>query len=494
MDKKAKEDGERGIFNKLEEMTNLSGLRENTPFLKQKGLKEVMDILRKADDNIRSIVVGKSIGESNIELDGTSLKHLITEAKKNINRREYIIAISFLGRFHEKIEQINELGNDFNSEVVGMHDKLIFDGLDDETKAHLKKLHKKFAMQKEAGIRDFLANIFSARGQALKYWEKTYPNQIKKLKNETNAMFNRSEALYNTILASLGKLGSFRAVRQVDLYVDNLKNICQKLSVYDKAFEDFYKANVKGFLDRLPQPKEEGDMLAPRPTILPPESVKPATVPQGPASAIFAPMSLGPRTDAPIQNLPESALDFDLGPRVPAQPQRFEGNSRPTLPSAHIEQMRNAPVEVAPTEEIAVSPAYVAAPNPVVPVSVVNKPVEPTPPSAGQQARDLARAERVKPRAPATHAAPAAPKAPPPLPTSAPVAPQPPEGINLWEMGLSADDGFTSHAEFYSLLDKLANTQPEKMASFIKKYAQAISSTDVATSIQLLKIAKSIGG
>lgn len=100
MDKKAKEDGERGIFNKLEEMTNLSGLRENTPFLKQKGLKEVMDILRKADDNIRSIVVGKSIGESNIELDGTSLKHLITEAKKNINRREYIIAISFLGRFH----------------------------------------------------------------------------------------------------------------------------------------------------------------------------------------------------------------------------------------------------------------------------------------------------------------------------------------------------------------------------------------------------------
>lgn len=475
MDKTAQK---RSLLNKLEEMTNVSGFSaENVPLLKQDGFREVMDNLRKVDDDIRSIAVGKSIGDSTIDTDGVSLKELLNEAKKNINRREYTIAISFLGRFRKKIRQINDLGKAFDSDVSGIHEKLLLDGLDDETQNHLRELRQSFAMQKEAGIKDFLVNILSSRGKALKHWEKTYPNQVKKLKEETKGMLNRSSSLYDILLDSLGKLGAFRAKRQVDVYATELNNLSKRVNDYEKAFKVFYDTNVKGFLDRLPQPKEEEmkqdtTEVAPLP-VLSPETQKPVTIPQGPSSAIFAPMDLGPKQDVVSPNRPmpmqSEMLDVDLGPKE-------EEVVRPTLPSVHVEQMRQAPPS---------TPVEVSSPAPQAPPAAVTPP--PAKPVPQAKAPGNLRSQLLKKNPPPTPA-PLTPPAPPVK------TPKPPEGINTWDLGLSNDAGFRSHAEFYSLLNKLAKTDPSKMASFIKKYAQSISSTDVATSIQLLKVAKSIGG
>lgn len=51
-----------------------------------------------------------------------------------------------------------------------------------------------------------------------------------------------------------------------------------------------------------------------------------------------------------------------------------------------------------------------------------------------------------------------------------------------------------AHNEFLSSLESMSSESPAMLALYIKKYAQSIQSTDLETSINLLKISKAIGG
>src|SRR5665213_1986040 len=64
---------------------------------------ELMEKLRESDDKVREIAMGEGEGE-----EGKTLKDLLKVAKTNFNRKEYMTAISFLGRFHDRLEVIDQ--------------------------------------------------------------------------------------------------------------------------------------------------------------------------------------------------------------------------------------------------------------------------------------------------------------------------------------------------------------------------------------------------
>src|ERR1017187_3723765 len=194
----------RNIFNKIREMTNVSGIAAEKFFNPQ--FEEVMDSLRTVDSNIRSIVSGKQLEGGDPGPDTTSMKQLLHSAKSNLNRREFMTAVALLGRFHKKLNEIRtEIGN-LNTKVDAVHHQFLFQDLGDEHKEELESLRNRWAaeraeaLRKEPGIRDsaigdFFHNLTSDRGRALSFYEKRYPKQVGKLKKDTNNLLARSEAI-----------------------------------------------------------------------------------------------------------------------------------------------------------------------------------------------------------------------------------------------------------------------------------------------------------
>src|SRR5271170_7376698 len=93
----------RGKIEEFTENLNLPGKMVET-FSPE--FMELMDKLREVDNEIREIVMGGAGSE------GSTLKDLLKVAKTNFNRREYMTAIAFLGRFHDRLEAVDaELSN-----------------------------------------------------------------------------------------------------------------------------------------------------------------------------------------------------------------------------------------------------------------------------------------------------------------------------------------------------------------------------------------------
>ena len=97
----------RSLLNKLRENVDIGGIAaEKVPFLNP-GFQEVMEKLRQADDQARSIALGEAVGDNGImPEDPVSLKDLLKESESALNRREYMKAAAFLSRFHNKVIDI----------------------------------------------------------------------------------------------------------------------------------------------------------------------------------------------------------------------------------------------------------------------------------------------------------------------------------------------------------------------------------------------------
>jgi hypothetical protein len=308
----------RSILNKLREMTNVSGIAAEKVFSPE--FQELMTRLRdETDDPVRAIITGDQIGDATPPADGMSLKALLSSAKSNLNRREYMKAVSDLGRFHKKMYDVVKLLGAFTSNVDKVHEKFLFEGLDEESKQHLHDLKgrltppKSASFQpyfiKSANILDFFANIGTERGRALGAWEKRYPKQVGKLKKDTATMVGQSEKLLSSVLSSLKEMASARAVRNPDKYIVASSKIINAYNNYDKLFKSYYESNVKGFLEKqelIPAPKVDvsdkpaelgnqdvvPDLEVSSPVVAPrsedvsvhPEPVYPITNPVGPPS------------------------------------------------------------------------------------------------------------------------------------------------------------------------------------------------------------------
>ena len=122
--------------------------------------QEIMGLLRAVDTNVRSIATGEEPAEltseepdkkdknsaeeepqeaSGIVEPGKTLKDLIRVAEANFKRREYMIAISYLGRFHERAAAINNEFAKLNKSVDAIHNKFLFEGIDPEQVKYITK-------------------------------------------------------------------------------------------------------------------------------------------------------------------------------------------------------------------------------------------------------------------------------------------------------------------------------------------------------------------
>lgn len=247
----------RGKIQEFTEKLNLPGkmLEKFSP-----EFQELMEKLREVDTRIREIATVDEEGNSG----GETLKDLLKVAKTNFNRREYITAIAFLGKFHDRLDLIDQELSKLKNSVDVKHHEFLFGNLDPSHLSYLSEdLGKKFekarktptgilsraSLGKEASVTDWWHNITSDRGKALSAWEKRFPKYVKDLKNQTSLMINKSESLLTFMLSTLKVMSSLRNGRKLEEYLKTGQKLQEKFKGYNVAFIQFYNTYVKHFLD-----------------------------------------------------------------------------------------------------------------------------------------------------------------------------------------------------------------------------------------------------
>lgn len=423
----------RSLLNKLRENTNFSGIAAEKVFSPE--FQELMERLRnETDDPIRAIISGSQVGDADPGSDPISLKDLLKNVKSNINRREFMKAVSDLGRFHKKMFDATRLITNFKYNVDKIHEKFLFEGLDDDNKKHLLELKSRVTASsteyfiKSAGIMDFFANIGTPRGRALAGWEKTYPKQIGKLKNDTINILKQSERLLGNVLTFLKEMASARAVRNVDNYLKAGDKMVKAYSAYDTIFKDYYNSNIKGFLEKLSPPKEE---------VLTKEVAPGDVVNQD----IAATTKDGPEPSTNFSPAPPSEYDFPASSKPSTKPSGIN-------PSTNFSP---APGSSYPESDKVPDTLQTGAPNMTVP-----------PKSNTGTLNGII----------------------------APVVEPPPTLVDKNAPTMISE----THAKFYKTLESLSGESPLIVASYIKKYAKSIQHKDVASAIKLLELVKQIKG
>ena len=335
-------------------MTNVSGIAAEKFFNPE--FKRVMESLREKDDEIRSLVSGSAIGDGDPGPDPVALKDILKSAKSSLNRREYMLAVSDLGRFHKKMSEVAQKISSLNFDIDKVHHQFLFGSEDepilkDEHKERLQYLKNRFAQQqsnliKQAGIMDFFYNIGTKRGRALAAWEKRYPDKAKPLAKQTAAMLGNSESLLEKTLASLKEMAAARAVRNVDTYMKAAGSITKIYEKYHNAFGNYYRNVVQPIIKDMDLGPPTTVPMDTPPT-LPSASVGPTgTVPGGPppAPSVVSP-SPGPAMAPSLSPASPAPLDPNAGPPTlrsmpPMTPAPLGGTIAPPTPTLKSSQHR----------------------------------------------------------------------------------------------------------------------------------------------------------
>lgn len=247
MDKTAQQ---RGKINKLKEKVK-DKLIPNVFRASKTALEEKME---EVDDKIRE--------------EASKLKELLKAAKSSFSRREYIEVVSYLGRFHDISESIDNFLSELNSSIDTEHFKFLVEDLDKEHSDYLldkldPKLVEKFknkinkkkvanervVLEKNAGLSDWWHNLTSDRGKNLSVWEKNFPKYTKELKNSSANMIKKSEAYFVFLLGSLKKLDNLRTGRKIEDYLKESSKLRAKFDSFDESFNQFYSNNAKKYID-----------------------------------------------------------------------------------------------------------------------------------------------------------------------------------------------------------------------------------------------------
>jgi len=252
----------RSLLNQLREKVNMPGAYLEGFFKPE--LDRVMNALKDLDDRVRSVLTGKKIGNGEAPEDGVSVKDLLKSARTNFNRREYMSGVVDLGQFHKKMFDVTRDIDKFFVDVNKIHHKFLFEGLKDtgydnhlkQMREHMDNLGKKAELNsvyfiKEAGVMDFFYNIGTKRGRSLAAWEKKYPKQTKDLREGGERLIGEAEKLLENTIGYLKQMGTARATRRPDEYMDianKIKGDYQKFDGGDKGFRSYYSNAVVPWL------------------------------------------------------------------------------------------------------------------------------------------------------------------------------------------------------------------------------------------------------
>lgn len=431
---------ERGVLNKLREWSNISGRAAESFFSPQ--LKEVMDQLREVDDNVRSIVSGKSVDGGDPGPSQDSMKKMLQSAKTNLNRREFMKAVTDLGSFHKSLAEVVSQLAKLDGKVNEVHHQFLFP--DDESHEGLRGLRERMASEqsallKEASIGDFLHNLVNERGRAMAFYEKRYPKQVGKMKKDLTVLLAKSEALLGQTVGLLKEMASARATRNVDRYMSAAEKVKKNYESYHKQFQTFYTDNVKQFEKIFMKAKEEA-----------PSSEVPTD--KAPGAEEEIPFDLtrekgpdteqSPQTRVVIPSSPGSAPPSPVGPTIPAQPLAPHGP------------------EAAGSEPFGMAPSF--SPGVLIPPKMPTNIGPYSMPGAWQ--RDTT---------------------PAPAPEGMSERPPTSERATLPPM--------LAHKQFVTMLESLSGESPLVLAAVIRKYARSIQTSDPKVSAQLFKVASRIG-
>lgn len=461
----------RSLINKLKEMTNVSGIAAEKYFKPE--LLRVMNSLRKSDNDIRSIVIGKQIEDGDPGADLVSLKELLKSARTNLNRREYMSAVADLGRFHKKLFEINSIISKFNFDVDKIHHQFLFQDLKDQHLDQLKDLHKRWANQKynltkEASIMDFFHNIGKRRGRALAAWEKRYPKLVGKIKDHSYGILNKSESIYTGLLESLKAMAEARAARNIDMFVGIANDISKTYSKYDGEFKTYYTESVKPFIDKSELFMEKVNDN--KPDSIVPDSVKSEAPQSSPVSLNENPSSSGTPTD------PSPMPEMSVSPH----------SNIPYFSSKPNEQVENVKSKVNTVNE---PPAGNVLDLTKGILNTTRMPL---------QLNSLRNTVELP-----TQQNPQTAKLPVPFPQTAKspsLAPAPAtdrddeQPLTQVSPGLDTLKFPRAHVKFLNSLQSMSNEDPFILSSYIKKYASSIETSDPTTAIKLFNIAKLIKG
>jgi hypothetical protein len=434
----------RNVFNKLREFTDISGKAAEAFFNPQ--FKELMERIRIKDDRIRSIVVGKKLGDADKEIEndsapapesyGPGLKDILKQAKSNLNRREFMSAVHDLVEYHDKVTEVVAQIKSVEYHLDKVHEDFLFEKLTPEQKAKLvgkKFAHQQAELVKQAGyISDFFHNMKS-RGRGLAAWEKRFPKDVNKIKNGLTIIFQKSEALLSTIIGSLKDMASARSVRNPDDYFKGTDKIKTSFEKYNAAFKTYYEEVISSRY--LKQMQEYDKAQEPVPT----------------KENASEPTSVPGHNRLPGVDLPDNAK--------PSAPSIIQ----PPAPSA----------TTSPTAHQALSKLF-------------SNPISTPAPAAAEPKPSPAVAE--------------------PKPASKPVpnftaelnVPEPRVRVSTEPNSEPEPDVRTrigaEHKKFYASLESLSGESPSMLALFIKKYANSIKLTNPKISSKLFKIAQQIKG
>jgi len=465
----------RGLINRLRGVTDVGGRAAE---IFSPAFSKIMDDLRAADEKVRQIVTD------------ANLKDILKEAKSQFNRREYMTAVSKLKSFHDKVAEVYTVLNNFKMNIDKVHEQFLFHDLDEETKKSLTGLKQKFeakAAIKNAGISDIFHNLTTDRGVALKTWEKRYPNQIKKLKADTESLIKKSLKLYSELKSALVNMDKFVSIRKPEQYLQSAGNFISQYKEYDEEFKQYYIGNIKNFVEKLqlheaptvpvPAMKDmQKVVISPNAPLPEPGKQEFKAAPQSDVDPtgntnLPAPGSIGDlqkqveeMRGAPSSMPPSIDSDEEIGARSDAiareisEAERLEKTHMIPVSSFAPNTLRGQPD----------APKYNKEVKPVVENKIVNvskdepEEQEDVVPKKADDEPMKFNTNRIFPG--------------PAKSNTIPVSPAPPT---------------TAHQSFLATL-KVLSSSPKLMAQEIVKYANAIAKTDPASSKQLLSIASKI--
>lgn len=333
----------RNWLNKLREKTNIGGkaMEVFSPtFL------ELMENLRTIDDEIREQAV--------------DLKDILKTAKTNFNRREYMTAIAFLGRFHEKVEIIDNELSKLHGTVDKHHQEFLYGDVDPEHVDYItNKLSPRFeakpnsktaeleraSLNKEAGLSDWWHNIHSDRGRTLSAWEKRFPRYAKELKTHTAQMINKSEAYLNGLLLTFKLLNTLRSTRKLEEYLKVSSKLREKYKSYNAAFTTFYNSQIKKFIDyqkAINRQVEIPGLTSSEVAKKVEKQLAPTISPESEEIVPEKPLDFTPE-EFPILNKPEEKRDTIPASPPPANIEPIEISSDPFADNIPIDLKSKAP-------------------------------------------------------------------------------------------------------------------------------------------------------
>lgn len=311
MDKFAQD---RSILNKLREKLNVPGAMVEGFFKPE--LDRIMNDLRLADDNIRTILTGQKIGKADTEFTaGKSVKELLKSARSNFNRREYMAGVAELGEFHKRLFDVTRYTSKLDMSVNRIHHNFLFQNLDDKQKENMQGLKNYMSKAsevsieeyfiKEASIMDFFYNIGTKRGRALAIWEKKYPNVVKDLRDGGIRLLDMADSILADLLSLLKDMATARATRKVDDYMAATKKIEKEYAKFDggdKGFRAYYTNVILPYFKRQEQfEAEESAKTGPQ------QANQSAQEPTQDVAEENIPIPLVNQTSAPTQHPPAAA-------------------------------------------------------------------------------------------------------------------------------------------------------------------------------------------